>query len=118
MTPDLEAIEVLTQAKERIFEHGWGVGTIPRRDADPESKGTYCLEDGLCGRGKWVNCLRDGDPAKRAAKYVNEVVRNPHHELYIWNDCNARSAGEVMDALDAAILVAKDTSELHSSDIS
>ncbi len=111
--PDIEAIEVLTQAKERIMEHGWGRGSSNTRDdfGDTES---YCLEDALCReRGMFVTQRTPWEPAlARAADYVRQAIgwsNRPGVDLYQWNDGIAESANAVFTALDDAILIAKES---------
>lgn len=119
--PDIEAIEVLIQAKERLFEHGWGVGSWAFRETTDDGgggTGSLCLEEAIAGRHCWLNFATE--PAMhRAGAYVSEAVEFPScywtpdgnvslHELYEWNDSRARSVGEVMDALDRAIEIAKE----------
>lgn len=107
--PDFEAVEVLTQAKEKILDHGWGQNTAKWRRAHGDHE-SYCLEDALCGqRDSFVSTWKYLNPAVgRAADYTRSVIAlSPTRDLYEWNDARS-SAGEVLDALDAAILVAKE----------
>lgn len=125
---DIEAVELLTQAKEKIMEHGWGRGVASARDMGispcPDMQpGTYCLEDALCGRDimlQWV--IRDHMDwyshmpkavLTRAAAYLREAIGSgeeallPSDELWYWND-RQKSAGPVLAAIDDAILLAKE----------
>lgn len=103
---DLEVVELLTQAKERIMEHGWGVGSYGARSHRGLCE-NYCLEEALCGRGKWVK-LSHNPVVQRSADYIQQVTRSPF-ELWMWNDVQP-SAGVVLTALDDAILLAKEAS--------
>ena len=103
---DLEAVELLTQAKERIFENGWGTGPEFIRDLNGDHK-SLCLEDALGGRRGYYLSELSPDITKRAAGYVRSAV-GCRCELYNWNDLQ-ESAGVIFDALDAAILLAKES---------
>lgn len=102
--PDIEAIEVLQQAKDRIFDHGWGRGTAEWRAAEGDYE-SHCLEDALCGRrGAFVDdslFLAVG----RSADYLRTVLGVSRH-LWLWND-QQKSATPVLNAIDEAIMVAK-----------
>jgi hypothetical protein len=123
---DIEAIEVLTQAKERLFECGWAKCSKPSRPNKPE----VCLEEALLPPGfahPFVSCLSRSDhahdPYRRAVHYVRAVLGswNPpdyiraattatpleRFNLFMWNDLQ-KSATPVFDVLDNAIMLAKD----------
>lgn len=107
--PDFEAVEVLTQAKERIMEHGWGTGSTDARALHGDES-SYCLEDALCGRDMYLKHLTDQGVWGRVDRYMRKALGGwtPSRDLYEWNDSHAKSADEVLDALDAAMLVAKE----------
>lgn len=121
---DLEAIEVLTQAKERLFEHGWVNRPFSTRSREQESM--FCLEEALEGRNGCPVFVNEWSsrPVRRAAQYVQSVLgawdypdylaeiiakRGRSQCLFIWNDLQD-SATPVFDVIDAAILLAKEVS--------
>jgi hypothetical protein len=100
--PDIEAIEVLTQAKERLFENGWGTGGPL---CYPEDSTIICLEESVAGRGHYIQ--ESCSPAVgRAGNYLREVIDTS--VIWAWNDTQ-ESASPVFDAIDNAIGVAKET---------
>lgn len=102
---DLEAVELLTQAKERIMEHGWGQGPTTTRALAGDTE-SLCLEEALCGRrGAYVTDTQN-PIIRRSAQYLQAAVIREHF-LFVWND-KQRSANAVFDALDEAILRAKE----------
>ena len=112
--PDIEAVEVLTTAKNLIMEHGWGRGVAENRTAGMPNDGmdewrgpdgSYCLEDGLCGRRNFV-WYGGKDAWSRAALYLKDVV-GWKGSLFTWND-KQTSASPIFAALDDAILLAKE----------
>ena len=107
---DIEAVEVLTQAKERLFECGWGKYTHRSR-LDKGDTQSFCLEDSLVGERGCYTHSDEKNPRDRAARYLRQTLfgSNGQGSLWRWNDRQI-SAGPVLDALDAAILVAKESS--------
>src|ERR1017187_9383178 len=99
--PDYEAIEVLTQAKERIFDQGWGKGTTYTRELRDDWQ-SLCLEEGVCGqRGDYIPTHREC-VTTRAGRYLKDVLHlSDKAELFLWND-RQESAGPVFDAIDDA----------------
>lgn len=99
---DIEAVEVLTQAKERLFEYGWGTGS-----SDHRPDGSMCLEEACVGeRGRYLSSHK-GIPSLfgRVERYLSSALddRMP----FCWND-DQESAGPGFDALDRAIEIAKE----------
>lgn len=101
---DIEAIEVLTQAKERLFECGWGSGSMGEREDVP----SLCLEEALAGKGFYI----ETEVQIRAGRYVRRGLGLPteggQYNVWVWNDCN-ETAGPVFDAIDCAIQIAKES---------
>jgi hypothetical protein len=108
--PDLEAVELLTQAKERLFKHGW---------ADYHtSTGPMCLEYAVSGEhGLYIDEVQENRPDlgpvfRRIDRYLREATGlgyNPNNCLFEWNDCQ-ESAGPVFNVIDVAIALAKESS--------
>jgi hypothetical protein len=107
---DIEAIEVLTRAKERIMDHGWGRGNVVYRDMGHRDKGeyrtpgTYCLEDALCGRGHFLSQFNPTEV--RVSNYLRRATGYAA-QLWKWND-QQDSPTPVLNAIDDAILIAKE----------
>lgn len=103
--PDIEAVEVLQQAKERLFEHGWRRGSSILH---PEPG--MCLEECLVGeRGRYVHVSRTPTLVQRAAQYVKQVTGTADTEdLWEFNDAQS-SASPIFDALDGAMALAKES---------
>lgn len=107
--PDIEAVEVLQQAKERLFEHGWGIGTAWYRNWQDGDKESMCLEECLLNRrGGFLLTDTRSLPVKRAASYIASVVASGYSELWMWND-QQTTASAVFDAIDQAISLAKES---------
>ncbi len=112
---DIEAVEVLTQAKDRLFEYGWRKGAHYSKD----NKAQMCLEEAILGvPGQYVAC--SWNPLmKRASDYVRVAIgwepRKPGDlDLWEWND-GQMSAGPVFDLIDRAIEIAKEAPNPHSA---
>ena len=107
--PDIEAVEVLTQAKERLFDHGWGQFNYQTPARELCGQETYCLEEAIVGvHGVFVSA-HGNVVQRRAARYVMSALgKDADSCLFMWND-RQESAGPVFDALDRAIEIAKET---------
>lgn len=102
---DLEAIEVLTQAKERLFECGWRTGS-----AYDNNYPKMCLEEALIGRRGVFVTQETSLPVKRAAHFAIVASSDSMAQsmgLWYWND-RQTSADTVFSAIDDAILLAKE----------
>lgn len=106
---DIEAIEVLTQAKERLFEQGW------RNFADERVAEEICLGQALAGHDGWYCMSERTDATGRSNKYLEQAIGLPNKDasyIWSWNDCQA-SAGPVFDAIYRAIEIAKEAPNPH-----
>lgn len=107
---DIEAVEILMQAKERLFECGWGQSTAAYRDAQGDTT-SLCLEEALYKRGYYVDCLPAYSPVRRCIRYLRAAAgrEDGDQNIWVWNDSQT-TATSVFDAIDAAILLAKEAS--------
>jgi len=112
---DIEAVELLTQAKERLFENGWC--------AAPKGQQEMCLGEALSGkRGWWGDGCESESNSQNAHARANGFLREaigfplpgPWAPSYVWswND-RQKSAGPIFDAIDRAIEIAKEAPNPH-----
>lgn len=99
---DIEAVEMLTQAKERLFDRGWctSIGFGGQE---------MCLGQALSGGRSWGSG-QVGSVRYRATGYLERAIGLPNTEamfVWSWND-RQKSAGPIFDAIDRAVEIAKD----------